>query len=383
MRKTIFFIFFLYPGILFLHSFAFSQGYTVDMTITARVDTTNKDIKDIFELYKNYLLSRPDSVYDNSFWNESEKIKYGDFDLTRSSFFLNGFLNYSILARFKPVVLAIEPENGKYSIRTLFYAEDLQGKSKQSNPWCITKIFAVKENETWKLENALPNIIKNWNVEKKEHITFYYPDTHKYSNELASKSDNFCDSIIRYYRFPQPENINFYICRSADEVGELMGFEYFFTGYTAGKTIKENNIIFSGLNSEWYPHELVHMIVPENKLRHKIIDEGFATFIGGSGTETFEDSFNTLSQFINENDTISFDDILTWKVDSQAAFYTGGAVLCKLVEEYKGVDGINELLLSDTSSDDILYDVVMHILKMDKISFSDAWKQAIIKTPLK
>ena len=103
----------------------YSQQTTFDYTIHSRVDTSKQNIKDIVTLWLNYLASKPDSIYDNPYWNEAEKKKYKDFDLTRK--FIYQFPSRQLLNYYKPTILSIEKEGNNYSIRILFAADGLKG----------------------------------------------------------------------------------------------------------------------------------------------------------------------------------------------------------------------------------------------------------------
>src|SRR6478735_10599703 len=50
-----------------------SNPYSVVINISGRVDTSESVQRDIYYLLKNYLESRPDSIYDNPYWNANEK----------------------------------------------------------------------------------------------------------------------------------------------------------------------------------------------------------------------------------------------------------------------------------------------------------------------
>src|SRR5215204_6623317 len=56
----------------------------IQVEIHSRVDTTKKEIKEIARLWTNYLNAEPDKISDNPYWNEEEKLKYKDFDFSRS-----------------------------------------------------------------------------------------------------------------------------------------------------------------------------------------------------------------------------------------------------------------------------------------------------------
>src|ERR1700759_1703466 len=97
------------------------QQTKIDVIIHWRVDTTKKEIKEVAALWINYLNSKPDSLYDNPYWNNAEKIKYKRFDF--STPYLYKLPSKQLLNYYKPTILSIEKEGEYYEIRTLFSAD--------------------------------------------------------------------------------------------------------------------------------------------------------------------------------------------------------------------------------------------------------------------
>lgn len=330
-------LFFLFP---LTYNLALCQQ--IPMTIHARVDTTKKEIREIALLWTNYLNARPDSIYNNPYWNEAEKKLYKDVDLSR--IFIYQFSSRQLLNYYKPTILSIEKERDAYAIRTLFAADGLEGTYRKSNPWCITRLYAVKENDKWKLKNALPIITQNWKRTTVGKITFIYPPQHRFNDTLAKKANEFCNRITNDFQFPKWKIFDFYITENGDELGRLLNFDFFFTGHTTGIGMNDNRILLGGFGSEWYPHEFVHLIVPDNE-RHGLINEGFATWQGGTMEKTFEERANILASQIAINDTVTFADVLhkTWGWQ-YAAYYTTGAIFCKLAYDKGGIPAVKKLL---------------------------------------
>jgi hypothetical protein len=153
----------------------FAQQTKIDVTIHSRVDITNLEIKEVAMLWINYLNSKPDSLYNNPYWNKSEKLKLKRFDFSID--YLYQFPSSQLLRYFKPTILSIEKEGDNYGIRTIFSADRLPEEYRKSNPWCITKLYAIKENDEWKLKNALPVITENWNKKNVGKNNFHLPTT--------------------------------------------------------------------------------------------------------------------------------------------------------------------------------------------------------------
>src|SRR3954464_14778815 len=96
----------------------FAQQTKIDVTIHSRVDTTKPEIKEVALLWINYLNSKPDSLYDNPYWNSAEKLKFRHFDFSMD--YLYQFPSNEVLSYYKPTILSIEKEHDNYCIRTIF-----------------------------------------------------------------------------------------------------------------------------------------------------------------------------------------------------------------------------------------------------------------------
>lgn len=358
----------------------FSQNTAFDITVHSHVDTSKQEIKEIVSLWVNYLSSKPDSIYNNPYWNEAEKKKYRDFDFTR--LLIYQLPSAQLLSYYKPTILSVEKEGDNYAIRTLFNADGLDGVYRKSNPWCITKLYAVKENNEWKLKNALPILTQSWKRETIGKITFVYPPEHLFNETLATRANAFCDSLSQKFQFPDWKPFDFYITKSGDELGKLLGFDFYFAGYSTGMGMKERGALFCANDSEWYPHEFVHLIDGDNK-RHPFVEEGFATWV--SGQLSFETSFETgarkLAQALSKTDTVTFEDIVHRKWGWQNAslnYYSTGAIVCKLIYAKGGLAAIKKLL-NTPPNDAALTKTICELLKIKPTEFDKYLRSEILK----
>ncbi len=354
----------------------YAQHPKIEVLIHARVDTTKKEVKEVADLWINYLNATPDSVYDNPYWNQAEKLSYQNFDFSVP--YLYQLPSSQLLGYYKPTVLSIEKEGAYYAIRTIFAADGLEGAYRKSNPWCITKLYAIKENGEWKLKNAFPILTENWTQKTIGKIRFIYPPNHAFDEALANKASLFCNALTEEFQFPQWKPFDFYITNSGDELGKLLNFDFFYAGYTTGIGMNENRMLLSGLGSEFYPHEFVHLIVP-NRLRHALIEEGFATWKGGQGGKTFEESASFLANELYANKTVRFTDVLNKKWGWQyAAYYTTGAILCKAAYDKGGVALVKKLL--ETPDDNAkLIQTICSLFEIKEKELDAFWRKEVLK----
>lgn len=352
------------------------QQTKIDVAIHFRADTSKKEIKEVAELWANYLNSQPDSLYDNPYWNNAEKVKYKNFDFSTS--YMYQLPSKQLLKYYKPTILSIVKEGEYYGIRTLFSAEGLEGIYRKSNPLCITKLYAVKENGEWRLKNALPVITEKWNKKTIGKITFIYPQHHQFNNDLAIKANQFCNELSKEFKFPDWEPFEFYITESGDEMGRLLNFDFYAVGYTMGIGDKNKRILLSGLGSEYYPHELVHLILPKFE-RHGLIEEGFTTWKGGQNGKTFEESAELLANELVKNDTVTFSDILDRNWGWQcAAFYTTGAVFCKAAYDKGGIDLVKKLLETPDDNEKLVK-TICSLFEIKGKDINVFWRSEVLK----
>lgn len=342
--------------IILLQLAAFSlhaQSKQISYSLHSRVDTSKKEVKQIVSLWIDYLSSKPDSIRPNIFWSESEQKRFRNYDL--STKYLYQFPSSKLLNYYKPQVLSVEKEGSRYCIRTMFYAEGLEGNYKRSNPWSITKVYAELENGKWRLRNTIFIETETWTKKKVGKITFIYPPSYSFNLTNAEKANKFCEEKSTKYELGKWEEFDYYITQSGDELGKLLNFDFFFAGYTTGVGLQEERILISGFGSEYYPHEFIHMLTKNNSKRHPMVNEGLATWLGGSMNRSFEESAKILFNQLEKTDTLGIEDILQYKWGWQYnAFYTTGAVICKMVYDRSGNKGLQELLGTGKSDEELL-----------------------------
>ena len=271
-------LFFILTLLFSFNLYSQSEEQRIKLQVGGRVDTTNQEVKEILRLYENYLNSRPDSIYDNPYWNKEEKSLYEDFDFSRSSIFQGGVLPNKLFSIYPPFVMSVEPLDEKYQIRILFASSNYAPQYVGSRVWCIQKLNAFLEDDHWVLENLIVELSKKWNNKNFGLIDYYYPSKFTLNEADAHKSVNFCNGIISRFNPSFYEPFRFYITNSIDDMGLLDNFDFYFVGSTTGKSAAGK--IISALGNAYYPHEFIHQLLPQNPDRSRVIDEGLAEFLG-------------------------------------------------------------------------------------------------------
>ncbi len=348
-----------------------AQKYHTDIQLSWWTDTTSHpELKPLVNLYSDYINSHPDSVYDNPHWNSHEKLDYKDFDFSQNSLFQAGLSAKALFSSFTPMLLKIEKKDTIYQLTSLLKAKpELGAEYSLYNPLAIMVYAAVKENGQWKMANILPYKTANWNKAQLGYITFYRP-SHKVDNQLAmQQSIKFCDSICQYYDLDEPSPFSIYTVNGTHELGQLIGYDYYIYGNAEGKSI--NNIVISGNGNPYYPHEFIHQIWPQNDKRNRLLNEGIATWLGGSMNQDFKDLAKSFSVNALEKVDASFEKSLE---DHSLNFYTQGAILCDLIHHYCGIKKLKLLLEKDTSDNDKLMQALLEITKWKLSTFNQNWE---------
>jgi hypothetical protein len=228
--------------ILLITNFSYSQEYNVNIRFSYWTDTiNNKDLIPIVKLYKNYLESRPDSLYDNPYWNKKEKqiFKYYDFS-SNVIFHPDSWTAKSLYGNFIVYLLKIEKKDSIFIIQSILIGDKLSDEWIKFNPVAITRIAAIPEGKSYKLANAYTYDVKDWHLKNSKYIVYHYPLDTYYSDSLNLLNNQFCDNLIKRFGFKKPSMIELYSVDGVHEVGKLLGYDYYIYGNADGKSL--NNI---------------------------------------------------------------------------------------------------------------------------------------------
>lgn len=351
----------------------------IKLLISSRVDTSDKNVREILALYENYFNSNPDSIYNNPYWNTQEKELYYDFDFSRSSLFQGGMKPEQLAQIYPPFVLSVEPIQEKYQIRILFSSTTTDEKYVGSKVWCIQKLNTVKQDNKWLLENLIVEITKNWKSETVGFIKYIFPNTLSFDFNRAAEANNFCKEIIKTYHPTYKDSLTFFLTDNIDEMGLLENFDYYFVGMTKGKSY-ENGKILSANGDEFYPHEFIHALLPKNKKRGYIINEGLAVFLG---TKKNSVEYNSLIAKLSNDVTlkkVNFESVVSQKIrfTNYQTAYPAGAVICEIIYKHKGADGIKQLISEDTSNYNNIIKAITKITGLQLEEFVSEWNNFLM-----
>lgn len=347
-------------SLVIFSSFNLSFSQKIEVTTAPGIDLSRNDINEVVNLWKLYLNKNPESNIQNIYWNDFEKTKYNSCDLLRTE----GFFNPSLYALgFKNKILFVKNEDNKYLINSMYYYID---ENNEFIPFATTNVYAIKENNEYKLYNYLPIATKNWKERKVGNIIYYFPEEYNFNNDMAVRANNYVEKIIQLFDIEHLNTITYYIAPNCEEIYNIKGFD-FIVGRgnktnLCGFFDNQNYIVYSNYNAgEFYRHELLHIINNRFADTHEILLSGISVYTNAKNTFLGKPfSFhikNICENFLDKdkkNDILNFDTLPSLNSETEV-FYFVGAVLIEITLEKGGEKLMLKLFKDCKNFDDILF----------------------------
>lgn len=351
LRPIIYLAFAMFPCIQ-IRSFAQENISTYIMPER----NADKNVAEIYELWKNYLSSNPDSVYNNPYWNNQEKAELKSFDLMNSTGFLSPSL-YALVKGYNNLVLEIRNEGDYYVIRSMFYLP----QQKDVDVLAITNYVAKKDDsEKFKLYNWLPFYTANWRHYSLSDIEYYYYPEFPFNRADAEKANNMIKMLRNKFGAKIEGKVKQYIARNCDEQKHMQGFDYVIgmgnnICNTCGSTDTQNNIIYGdAVKGAFYQHELSRLINRSFQNAHSFFINGLAEYFNTTKTQlglTHRQHFNNINAYLEkhpETDVLNLDDGSFYAMDNQTPpLYYIGMIVCQRCLERGGIELLKEGLNTD------------------------------------
>lgn len=239
----------------------------------------------------------------------------------------------------------------------------------------IYNVYAIKdENKKFVFKNTISDNLKNWIRDDIDNITYYYPNNRVLDQENIQKQIVFEYFLSEFFSIDKV-NYKYVICRDINHLYKILGYDFvdamFFTEQLGALSYSYQNIFFAGNDSEYYPHEAAHIYIRKKFPRiNLVLNEGLATYLGGSKGMSYKEHVKVLIDFLDEeNISISeylFDNEKRYKLigSNSSIMYSCGAFICHLViKKY----GKNELfkLMDNSGSDEELKKAIEEVFMIN------------------
>jgi len=236
-----------------------------------------------------------------------------------------------------------------YLIRTLVGSVD---STSAFRPLALYRTYAIHEGGRWMLANALQLQTRTWRHERIARVTFVFPSGVSFNRARAAGAAAFVDSLAHAWSLTPPDSIGYYFTDNPKDTQRALGLDYIPAPDTAwGLSDTQHDIVFIGSSrsGEDYRHELAHLVLVPFVRAHppaRLVNEGLATWTGGSAGLRFRELIPALRRYLEAHPDLTLEQIMADSPRREGSLdvgYDGFAVLCELVYAKSGLAGITAL----------------------------------------
>lgn len=271
---------------------------------------------------------------------------------------------------YKPTLLAAVPvvPHQQYLIKLAYAGVTAEKQVKYRISYSL---IAKRQGDKFYFYAPVEYNTRNWNKKRVGSIQYIYPT--QLNLAKARQMDKFNKLLARKMSVPVLA-ATYYRCDDPEQLFRMMGYDYIGNMYlstSGGLTKQWKNELLAGNNSEWYPHELVHCYT--NKVfvkNNRIVNEGYATYLGGSGGWTLEQTKTFAKTYLDEHPKIDITETFTSFERIQYNIpitYIISGLICRDIETKYGFVKIRELFKTD--KDEEYFKILEQITGINKEQF--------------
>lgn len=334
--------------------------FSQQITVSTQVELTNqrnRDIVTVNQLWTDYLqISKPDSLYNNPYWNEADKQRYVSYDLLRSE----GYYHLYSLAQYgdlRNLILSVTPMEDGYDIRSMYYWPG-------STPYILAITHAIaKKDETgeFRLYNWLHHYSRDWKSKQAGKITYHYYPEYRFNKAKSRRAAKFLDFLISTFEI-SVDHLDVYISRGWSDTEKLKGYEYTVSSTVVndydlgGTTDTDNNIIYSNsTKGEFYEHEMMRLINPFYPNAHRLFLNGLSEYYTEDKMMrgvSIKEHFRRFDEYLDAHPEIDLKELDTFNAGNLAEVnYLLGLVIVDMTIDKGGYDLLKEAMKTVNTDD--------------------------------
>jgi hypothetical protein len=346
------------------------------------INADGENEKQIIKLWKDYLLTGQYGDTNSPYWS-FEKTNVPDeylWALNLENIKKNDYQTQCKIIGIFPV------EHDYYCLKSAF----MHSRNGELFLNVIPTVYAKKFNGKFLLVNSTTYHKEILEHHKVGNINYYVHPFHKFDVEKAERMNSFCEEMSKMFTI-KPFEIDYFVSNTSREITEIWGYEYMDRMYrpeqTGGVALISQNLVLAGNNSEYYPHEIVHLFAYNvaNNLPYFWVNEGIATYFAGSSEKTFEWHLNELKEFHKTNpnfDYLNVDKLVDFDIPNGKHMtdlrYIIGAILIREIYKKEGIEGVKDALTIGNEKEDTFI-LIKKKLGVDEKKFNDFIWQLIQK----
>ena len=316
-------------------------GWGLDTSSTGSGDyTTQGPVPEIYRVWRDYLRSDAQRQSPTKYWSAAEQRRWSRYDIA------GGYAYQGFPATVLSIQLARPGATDEYVVRTLFASTD--GPAMDVKPIALTRVYAIRESGHWVFANALPRLTRDWKRRVVGHITYIVQPGHRFDDGKARSAARFADSVAAMFGVKPITDLNYYVADTPEEIHRILGLDFVVAGDQASYSDPGRQMILVGNSvfGENHRHELTHSVLASltwTPNTSSIINEGTATWLGGSLGQSFPDVMKDYAAFLASHPAITLDSVLTVH-EHDLGTRPAGAALVEMTYLHGGVAAVKALM---------------------------------------
>ncbi|HMQ84543.1 MAG TPA: hypothetical protein PKA00_16630 [Saprospiraceae bacterium] len=257
MNKILFAIIFL-----FIHVVIYAQNADsisiggIEFYIHEEVTNSNGKVEqELIQLWQNYISDGKFEDLNSPYWS-FENMKVPDENLWAIGIHNLKERGHKVQCK---IIGIFEVENGHWSLVSSFSHVDESGEIHLD---VISAVYAKKINDQYLLISSAEYLKSIFEHHKVGNINYYVHPFHQFKKEEAEQMNEFNLKMAKEFGI-EPLEFDYFVASNARDIARTWGYEYMNRMYNptgkGGIASWQNMTIYSGNNSSYYPHELVHL----------------------------------------------------------------------------------------------------------------------------
>ena len=316
-------------------------GWGVDTSFVGSGNyTTEGPVSEIYRAWRDYLRSDAARQSPTKFWSAAEQRRWSRYDIA------GGYAYQGFPATVLSIQLASPGTTDAYVVRTLFASTD--GPTNDVKPIALTRVYAIRESGHWVFANALPRLTRDWKRHVVGPITYIVQPGHTFDAAKARSAVRFADSVAAMFGGPRISGLSYYVADTPEELHRILGLDFMVGGEQASYSdaARQMILVANPVFGENHRHELTHSVLAPLMMAGNtpgIVNEGIATWLGGSLGKSFPDVMREYAAFLTAHPAITLDSVLT-VTDHDLGTRPAGAAMVEMAYGHGGIAAVKGLM---------------------------------------
>jgi len=341
------------------------------------INADDPTVAAIIERWQTYLDSNSHFTFDCPYWHSEE---LSDPNATLWDLDLRSMKN----SNSQNIVIGVVPiEENFWELISMF----INPMTEPLTPHYILSIYVTKINDEFKFVSKTDFIKPKLAKQQVGEITYFFDKSYTFNEQEAQKLQDFNAQVASFFK-TDILDFEYFICENSRETAAVRGYLFepsmFVPNQYGALTDVVNRIIYAGNNSEYYPHEVVHLYTKElfNYKYHSWIDEGLATYLGGSRGKDLDWHLEQLKIFLTDNPDFPLNEISELHTISNGNYstefrYAIGGLLIREIYKREGLKGIKQSLQFGRKEDDF-YRLMKDKFNVEREEFGDLVRSLLL-----